>query len=290
MVRLCPLSIAAMILVGCGNDSNVGLYPDSGGSMETDADVEIPATGEGLPCELRATLADHCQTCHGAKPSNGAPFPLVTYQDLSRKNGDGVVIAARVLERIKSTTRPMPPSPASPLTAAEIAAFESWTAQGAPVSAVDCKAMPGPFDGPVVCTSGMRWPGGNNGNQIMHPGMACISCHLRDDDDASVIAKDDAPQFRIAGTVYPTGHEPNDCNGAMTGVVEVTDSAGVVTRLPVNSVGNFFTTKVIAMPFHVAVVANGKRRAMVMSPPVGDCNSCHTQDGRMGAPGRITLP
>lgn len=292
MSRSSLLLVAAMSLIGCGNDSGLGLYPpDSASLPEPDAEVEVPATGDGLPCEVRATLADHCQTCHGAKPSNGAPFPLVSYQDLTRKNTAGVVIADRVLERIKSATRPMPPLPSSPLSGAEIAAFEAWATAGTPASAADCKAMPGPFDGPVVCTSGQSWPGGNRGNPVMHPGLACIACHQRGDDVALAPDDDDAPQFRIAGTVYPTGHEPNDCNGAATGSVEVSNAAGmVIATLPVNSVGNFFSTAAVPAGFHVAVVANGKRRAMVMSPPKGDCNSCHTTAGANGAPGRITLP
>jgi hypothetical protein len=143
--------------------------------------------------------------------------------------------------------------------------------------------MPGPFDGPTVCTSGRMWRGGDDGSPQMHPGRACITCHANQDDD-------DAPRFAIGGTVYPTGHEPNDCNGATSAVVEVTDANGAVTMLPVNAAGNFFTTRRIATPFPVAVLANGKRRMMNASPPRGDCNSCHTPEGANGAPGRITLP
>jgi len=294
MMRLGVLSfVAALAWIGCGNDSGVGLYPDSALPAPPDAETILPSNGDGLPCEVRAILADHCQTCHGAKPSNGAPFPLVSYQDLTRKNAAGIVIADRVVARIKSTTSPMPPMPSSPLSATEITAIETWATAGAAANTTDCHAMPGPFDGPVVCTSKMTWPNGNHGAPIMHPGMACITCHrnVRDDGVSAVVPKDDnAPQFRIAGTVYPTGHEPNDCNGAMTGTVEVTDASGKITNLMVNTVGNFFTTTAIPFPIHVALVANGKRRTMVMSPPTGDCNSCHTQDGFNGAPGRITLP
>jgi uncharacterized membrane protein len=37
----------------------------------------------------------------------------------------------------------------------------------------------------------------------MHPGGACITCHTIKG----------GPAFKVAGTVFPTLHEPNDCNG-----------------------------------------------------------------------------
>lgn len=280
--------VAAVCLAGCGNDSGADLYPD-GGSSQGDGGG-APAGAGGLPCEVKAILANHCQTCHGATPANGAPFPLVGYQDLTRLSATGAPIAERVLARITSTDRPMPPSPGAPVPAEDIAAIEAWVKAGAPISAADCSATPpGPFDGPVVCTSGTRWRDGNEGSQHMHPGMACITCHQREDDDATARFKD-PPQFRIAGTAYPTGHEPNDCNGAADATIEVIDASGEAMLLPTNAAGNFFTTRAVAFPIRVAVLAGGKRRAMVMSPPRGDCNSCHTQDGSNGAPGRITLP
>lgn len=291
MTRSCLLAAVSVIsLVGCGNDSGYGLYPDSS-EPAPDSDIDLPVGADELPCDVRAILADRCQICHGAKPSNGAPFPLVSYRDLTRTNTAGVVIAQRVLTRIKSPTSPMPPMPGEPLTAAEIALFEAWATAGTPTSKAGCQTVPGPFDGPLVCTSGTMWPGGNRGAPIMHPGGACIACHASSGDDASLVPKgDDAPRFVIAGTVYPTGHEPNDCNGASAATVEITDATGAVTALPVNAVGNFFTTSRLPFPIHAAVVANGKRRAMVSSPPRGDCNGCHTPDGANGAPGRITLP
>jgi len=252
----------------------------------------VTAGPGGLPCDVRALLSANCQTCHGATPSNGAPFPLVSYRDLTGKNPSGVVIAQRALTRMKSATSPMPPMPGSPVSAAEITVFEAWVTAGVQASVTDCSLPPGPFDGPVVCTSGTTWAGGrNHGSPVMNPGLPCIACHANNrGDDAAPTDDDGAPQFAIAGTVYPTGHEPNRCNGSPTGSVEVTDASGRVTTLAANSAGNFFTTSKIVFPIHVAVIANSKRRAMVSSPPVGDCNSCHTQAGANGAPGRITLP
>jgi hypothetical protein len=268
----------AICIAGCGNDLG---YP-LGGAGEVDGGVdELPSGRNTLPCDVQAFLADHCQSCHAAEPVNGAPISLVTYRDLTSKNANGVMIAQRALTRLQSNAAPMPPPPAPAATATDISAFEAWVTAGA------CTAAPGPFDGPPVCTSGTMWTGGDRESPLMHPGNACITCHAQLQPRRG---GDDAPRFTVAGTVYPTGHEPNDCNGAPSATVEVTDATGTVTSLPVNAAGNFFTTAAIAAPFHVAVVANGKRRAMGASPPTGDCNSCHTQAGASMAPGRIALP
>jgi hypothetical protein len=204
---------------------------------------------------------------------------LMTYQDVTAKNAAGVVIAQRALARMKSLNARMPPPPAPAVSPAETAMFEAWVTAGTPSS--ECVATPGPFDGPPVCTSGTFWTGGDEGSSRMYPGRDCITCHAQ---------HNDAPRFQIAGTVYPTGHEPNDCNGATNAVVEITDANGTVITLPINSAGNFFTTSAVAFPIRPSVVFNGKRRSMNSSPRNGNCNNCHTQDGANGAPGRITLP
>jgi len=104
------------------------------------------------------------------------------------------------------------------------------------------------------------------------------------------------PSFRIAGSVYPTGHEPNDCLGvASTGdvTVEITDNAGKVFSLAVNTSGDFYypaSMGTIALPYHAKVKQGTRERAMSSAQTSGDCNSCHTQTGTSGAPGRITLP
>jgi hypothetical protein len=41
--------------------------------------------GAGLPCEIQALLATHCQSCHGSPPA--APMPLLTYEDLAASAG-----------------------------------------------------------------------------------------------------------------------------------------------------------------------------------------------------------
>jgi hypothetical protein len=115
----------------------------------------------------------------------------------------------------------------------------------------------------------------------MHPGVACIQCH----------ETDRGPRLTIAGTVYPTAHEPDDCNGVAASVeVDIADADGNVFRVPVNAAGNFYATQLVTMPFHAKVVAAGREIAMNAAQTSGDCNSCHTEQGANSAPGRITAP
>jgi hypothetical protein len=78
-------------------------------------------------------------------------------------------------------------------------------------------------------------------------------------------------------------------NGAGIQVV-ITDATGRVLTLPVNAVGNFSSTTAVTRPFHAKVVRGGVERTMTATQTSGDCNTCHTQNGANGAPGRIVVP
>ena len=129
------------------------------------------------------------------------------------------------------------------------------------------------YNTPMQCSSGKTYTNGTG--PTMRPGDSCASCH----------------NF-FGGTVYPTAHEPTLCDGENGGAatVVITDAKGTVTTLQVNSVGNFYTTSQIATPFHAKVVNGSKERDMVAAQTDGSCNSCHTEQGSNGAPGRIMLP
>ena len=117
----------------------------------------------------------------------------------------------------------------------------------------------------------------------MAPGHACMSCHT---------GQGEAPHFYLAGTVYPSAHEPNDCQstGVSGTTVEITDANGQVTSLSVGASGNFHSSQAIAAPYSAKLVFQGRERAMGSHQQSGDCNSCHTQAGANGAPGRLLLP
>lgn len=136
-----------------------------------------------------------------------------------------------------------------------------------------------------TCTSGTNWLLGDRGSPLMHPGMACITCH----------STRRAPVLTIGGTVYPTGHEPDNCYGA-DGLsadeidIVVTDSTGTVVTMAANTSGNFYSQTLVVPPLTAEIHYQGRVRTMTTPADTGDCNSCHTQDGTMSAPGRLVLP
>lgn len=148
--------------------------------------------------------------------------------------------------------------------------------------------------GPLSCTSGKTWnPGWDEGAQ-MNPGKACNSCHKKS-------GEDEAPIYDIAGTVYPTEHEPDYCygvDGASPGfqdvLVQITDANGAVYSLRPGKTGNFWLRKAgFAAPYTAKVVSSVGERSMSTAQTVGDCNLCHTARGGgngSAAPGRIVIP
>lgn len=254
--------------------------------------------GAILPAAVQALLAAKCTTCHGATPVSGAPMSLVTYGDLTApaKTDASRTAAAMAVARMQNTTLPMPPAPATPATAAEIAAMQGWVAAGYPsagcatpppadAGAPTVTPPPDPFSTPPRCTSNVTWTGGDEGSPNMNPGLACISCHAS--------SGDEAPLFAIAGTVYPTAHEPDRCygaNGNNGARVVITGANGQVVTLTPNAAGNFTYTGTVARPFQAKVTFMGRERVMATPQTSGDCNGCHTQNGAMNAPGRILLP
>lgn len=162
-------------------------------------------------------------------------------------------------------------------------------------------AAPSDFDAPAQCTSDAFYVNTEEqdepdddgdhldeyeveGDPRMHPGRACITCH----------SAYDGPSFAIGGTVYPTAHEPDDCQSPSTAGAQViiTDATGRELVLEVNEAGNFRSREsdAVVMPIRAKVVFEGRERVMFGERMTGDCNSCHTQAGANGAPGRILAP
>jgi hypothetical protein len=142
------------------------------------------------------------------------------------------------------------------------------------------------YDTPIVCSSGDHWTGGDRGAGNMYPGRPCVVCH----------ATKRGPPFTLAGTIFPTAHEPDDCNGAdgfFTGAaIIITDANGMTHTTLANLAGNFYfpAPEKIPFPYRVKIAAGGRERMMVTPQMNPDCNACHTVKGDMMAPGRIMLP
>jgi mono/diheme cytochrome c family protein len=286
------------------DDGDAGGDPaaDEGGAVlpQSGAPSGPAGTGlaTGLPCDVQAVLENRCLACHSGTMTNVPP--LLDYDQLIAKSkvDPTKTLAQLSLDRMKSTTSPMPPPPAVKPDPDEIQTFEAWVTAGTPKGAV-CTDPPPPAAGgdggsmatdggdagstALKCTSGQTWTMGNTKSPLMRPGFACNACH-------QVLG---GPNLRIAGTVYPTLHEPNDCDGkspppALT--VVITDKNGKVTNLPVNAAGNFYTPTKIQTPYKAKITDGVTTRAMNGSVTAGDCNSCHTEVGANGAPGRVMSP
>jgi hypothetical protein len=274
---------------GASGSAGTGGASGAGGSSAI-ADAGVP--GGTLPCDVQTLLSKRCTSCHGTTPSGGAPKSLVTYANLTAPDvTDPSKTEAQVaLQRMQDTSAPMPPAPASQATNAEIATLQDWIDQGYPSGSCSDDAgtaLPDPLNASPTCTSNTTWRNGTRGSASMEPGQACITCHAT--------TGGEAPTFSIAGTLYPTGHEPDNCNGVNGGTtgakVVVTGSNGNSVTLTPNTAGNFYSTGSLPPPYQAKVVnAQGVERVMSGTASTGDCNSCHTQNGANDAPGRITLP
>lgn len=147
-----------------------------------------------------------------------------------------------------------------------------------------------PFAEPVKCTSGtFRDPNESEAPEMM-PGHACIRCHA----EVNAATGEGAPVFLFAGTVYPSGHEPDNCKGPFGATIVLYDSEGRTINARSNSSGNFFyeadPRAIWKPPFRAKIIYNRRERWMMTPQANGDCNTCHTQNGAEGAPGRIVLP
>lgn len=286
--RIGILLLTALTATACGADPprylDVILTPDGGESTTTGGQ---PGQHSGVPCEVGRVLQTYCLRCHGMPPSFGAPISLVSYEDLTAHSGvdPSKKVAERAVLRMHDTARPMPPGAAPTVTTSEVAAVQMWVTAGIPPGSC-ASTIPAT---PSVCTSGRYWNDNAKGSQLMHPGAACNTCHQSDEDQPT--------RFQVAGTVYPSAHEPTDClgeNGMKSRMtVEITDATGKTVSLPVNSSGNFLYTiarKQLKLPYTAKVTQNGRERAMSAAQMNGDCNSCHTSSGDNGAPGRIMSP
>jgi len=286
-----------------GGRSGTGVPAADAGSA---SDAGAACATNAIPATVQAMLTNKCAACHGTTPLSGLPS-LMTYANLTAisKSDATKTNAALCLTLIQSTAKPMPPAGGTAATAAEISALQTWinanymvacpagtdagaggasgTGAGGGAGSTDAGTGSDPFSVPPTCTSKTTWTKGNNGSASMNPGMACINCHK----------SSDGPTFTFAGTVYPTGHEPNLCNGSNGSAgarVVITGADGASITLTPNAVGNFNSTTAVKMPYRAKVTFMGRERIMISTQTTGDCNSCHTQTGTNNAPGRIVTP
>lgn len=91
-----------------------------------------PATGS-FPADVAAILVDKCQPCHTDPPKNGAPFPLLTYEDVQKPFAGGKPIYQQMYLQVQPGADPrMPFGNAPQLTPDEFSTLTSWLISCAP--------------------------------------------------------------------------------------------------------------------------------------------------------------
>jgi cytochrome c553 len=289
------IAIAGAAFFGCYTGPALD-HPSS--SAPSDAGPAVTNVS-GLPCDVAALLTTYCVDCHSIPPRGGARSSLVSREALLAPWEGSSSLAQASLDRMRDAARPMPPD--GLLSESDVAALDQWIAAGMPAGscgAVDAGGSPVA----VQCTSGTFWTkDDDDGSKLMAPGRACMTCHEiersdetkdGDDDDDDDHDDDDVPLFTIAGTLYPSLHEPDNCYGHGDGDAQVVieGADGNVLTLDVNRAGNFMTETLVALPYRAKVVRGGKEIAMQASQTSGDCNTCHSSAGTSDAAGRITMP
>ncbi|MBS2019568.1 MAG: hypothetical protein JST00_42295 [Deltaproteobacteria bacterium] len=275
------LAVGAAGAFGCYTGSHIESEPPA---TRTEVSPAEPSSGEvsGVPCDVAEVLARECNSCHGSFLTGGAPNSLTTYEELASasKADPKRTFAQLSVDRMKESAKPMPPS--GEVKPADVEVLERWIAAGMPKGSCAAGGK-SDYDTPVVCTSNTRWTRGDRGSNLMHPGMPCIDCHS---------TEREGPIYSVAGTLYPTAHEPDDCNGLSnaSAKIVITGADGKTTTLSVNAAGNFFSRTKIAMPYKAKVVSGDKVREMKDATDNGDCNACHTEKGAEKAPGRVMAP
>jgi hypothetical protein len=182
----------------------------------------------------------------------------------------------------KEDDKTPPPAPT-----AEDASIADAAEGGAPKSdgGTDAGGDAGRDAGPVTvtCSSATYWDTSAPSSEYMHPGKTCIACH----------SAQGGPAYVIAGTVYPTMHEPDDCNGvdgtATSMTILIIDAAGVTHTIPVDESGNFKRVTSVPLPYRATVISGGNVREMRTPQFDGDCNGCHSTLGNK-SPGRVMAP
>lgn len=105
-------SVGAPAEINPGEDAIVQQDNDKDQDEDSDQDEKVTVEPDaiGLPCEIKAFLAQHCQGCHGAEAKNGTP--LLTHENLlaAAKKDPQLMVAERAALRMVDPEKPMPPA------------------------------------------------------------------------------------------------------------------------------------------------------------------------------------
>lgn len=257
-----------------GAPSNTSTPASPGPSASAQASAEVTQGGEVGNTSEAASAGDTSEAASAGETS--ARDDVTTGPSEATADDDSSIQTGNAVGSTAGDEASASDSPGMSSAADQTSAVASADTTSAP------PAEPDPLFADPVCTSNKQ----SNAREgtTMRPGEACVACHTREDE---------GPRYSIAGTLYPTGHEPNNCVGSSDdsgSKIVITDANGEVYELTPNSVGNFYLNGAIASPYTAKVVSADGERLMLSPQTNGDCNTCHSAEGTSGAPGRIVVP
>ena len=95
--------------------------------QDDDRKVAVEPDAIGLPCDVKAFLALHCQSCHGAEGKGGTS--LMNHENLvaAAKKDPALMVADRALLRMVDSEKPMPPAAKNDaVSPSDLALFTAW--------------------------------------------------------------------------------------------------------------------------------------------------------------------
>ncbi|MGO8998468.1 MAG: hypothetical protein ACLQVI_34545 [Polyangiaceae bacterium] len=230
----------AVVSISCGANSAA---PGDAGAGD-DATVGV---GTPLPCDVNAVVVEHCQGCHSNPPQNGAPMPLVSWEDFQAKTPadslgpqpiTGTYVYQTAQFRISDANAIMPQPPNPPLDAADLATMNAWLGAGAPktdgaVCADDAGVtVPDAATPTVAC---------NSNNVTISPGSAWTM--PQNEENVYVCYTATVPVFGDGGTNHVMAITPNIVNHKIVHHVllfqaDPADTSVTTTPQPCNAGGS----------------------------------------------------
>ena len=127
---------AAISSVSARGDATADVGADANADADPDAalfsNCKPNPTSGAFPADIAAILSARCQPCHQNPTMNGAPFPLLTYQDVNGTFGP-IPIYQEMYVLIQPDGSPhMPFRDAPQLTADQLQTLSTWLLACAP--------------------------------------------------------------------------------------------------------------------------------------------------------------
>ncbi len=89
----------SLFSLSCANDSQ----EDFQEIIEIDVDEDMTPVPVTYNNQVSAIMMDNCTRCHGIPLTNGAPFPLLTFDQVNNRRD-------RIISRMNNAANPMPPT------------------------------------------------------------------------------------------------------------------------------------------------------------------------------------